>query len=99
MKISENKYLCHKKDNIKLVVIKINNTSVNVFSVQFSHSVVSNSMRLHEPQHARPPCPSLTPGVYPNSCPLISDTIQPSHLLSSPSPPDFRLSQHQGLFK
>ena len=38
-------------------------------SVQFSHSVVSNSLRLHEPQHARPPCPSPTPGVHPNSCP------------------------------
>ena len=33
-------------------------------SVQFSHSVVSNSLRPHELQHARPPCPSPTPGVY-----------------------------------
>ena len=39
-------------------------------SVQFSHSVVSDSLRPHEPQHARPPCPSPTPGVYSNSCPL-----------------------------
>ena len=39
------------------------------FSVQFSHSVVSNSLRPHESQHARPPCPSPTPGVYPKSCP------------------------------
>ena len=39
-------------------------------SVQFSHSVVSNSLRPHEPQHARPPCPSPTPGVCPNPCPL-----------------------------
>ena len=38
-------------------------------SVQFSHSVVSDSLRPHEPQHARPPCPSPTPGVYSNSCP------------------------------
>ena len=38
--------------------------------VQFSRSVVSNSLQPHEPQHARPPCPSPTPGVYPNSCPL-----------------------------
>ena len=38
-------------------------------SVQFSHSVVSDSMRPHESQHARPPCPSPTPGVYSNSCP------------------------------
>ena len=39
-------------------------------SVQFSHSVVCDSLRPHESQHARPPCPSPTPGVYPNSCPL-----------------------------
>ena len=39
-------------------------------SIQFSHSVVSNSLRPHEPQHARPPCPSPTPRVHPNSCPL-----------------------------
>ena len=39
-------------------------------SVQFSHSVVSDSLRPHELQHARPPCPSPMPGVYSNSCPL-----------------------------
>ena len=38
-------------------------------SIQFSHSVVSDSLRPHELQHARPPCPSQTPGVYSNSCP------------------------------
>ena len=41
----------------------------NIVSVQFSHSVVSNSLPPHESQHARPPCPSPTPGVYSNSCP------------------------------
>ena len=39
-------------------------------SVQFSRSVVSDSLRPHEPQHARPPCPSPTPGLHSNSCPL-----------------------------
>ena len=39
-------------------------------SVQFSRSVVSNSLRPHELQHTRPPCPSPTPRVHPNSCPL-----------------------------
>ena len=39
-------------------------------SVQFSHSVVSNSLRPHGLQHARPPCPSPTPRVYSNPCPL-----------------------------
>ena len=38
-------------------------------SVQFSCSVVSDSLQPHESQHARPPCPSPTPRVYPNSCP------------------------------
>ena len=40
-----------------------------ISSVLFSHSVMSDSLRPHESQHARPPCPSPTPGVYPNSCP------------------------------
>ena len=39
-------------------------------SVQFSRSVVSDSLRPHELQYARPPCPSPTPLVYSNSCPL-----------------------------
>ena len=38
-------------------------------SVQFSSSVVSDSLQPHESQHARPPCPSPTPRVYSNSCP------------------------------
>ena len=41
-----------------------------IVSVQFSHSVMSDSLWPHETQHARPPCPSPTPGVYSNSCPL-----------------------------
>ena len=40
-----------------------------LFSVQFSRSVVSDSLLPHESQHARTPCPSPTPGVHPNSCP------------------------------
>ena len=39
-------------------------------SVQFSHSVVSDSLQPHGQKYARPPCPSPTPRVYPNSCPL-----------------------------
>ena len=62
-------------------------------SVQFSHSVMSDSLWPHEPQHARPPCPSPTPGVYPNPCPLsrwccwiISSSVIPfSHLQSFPA--------------
>ena len=54
-------------------------------SVQFSHWVVSDSLRPHELQYARPPCPSPTPGVHPNPCPLyqwchptISSSVIPS---------------------
>ena len=44
--------------------------SIQFSSVQFSHSVVSDSSRPRELQHARPPCPSPIPGVHPNPCPL-----------------------------
>ena len=47
-------------------------------SVQFSHSFVSDSLRRHEPLHARLPCPSPTPGVYPN---LSIELVMPSHHL------------------
>ena len=57
-----------------LVSISLSSTSVSLFllckSVQFSGSVVSDSLQPHEPQRARPPCPSPTPGVHPNPCPL-----------------------------
>ena len=43
---------------------------LSCLSVQFSHSVMSDSLRPHGLQHARPPCPSPTPGVYSHSCPL-----------------------------
>ena len=66
-------------------------------SVQFSHSVVFNSLQPHEPQHARPPCPSPTPGVHPSH--WVSDAIQPSHPLVPPSLPTFSLPQHQDLFQ
>ena len=57
--------------------------------IQFSHSVVSNSFRPHEPQHARPPRPSPTPGVHPNPCPLSQwchPTSSSSVVLFSPCP-------------
>jgi len=75
---------------------------MNLFgSVQFSHSVVSNSLQPHEPGlfHTRPPCPSPIPWVYPNSCPLswwCHLTISSSATLFSSRP---QFSQHQGLFK
>ena len=68
-------------------------------SVQFSRSVVSDSLWPHELQHARPPCPSPTPGGHSDSRPSSQMAIQPSHPLSSPSPPAPNPSQHQSLFQ
>ena len=68
-------------------------------SVQFSLSVVSNSLWPHEFQHARPPCPSPTPGVHSNSCPSSRWCHLASHPLSSPSPPAPNPSQHHSLFQ
>ena len=71
-------------------------------SIQFSRSVVSNSLQPHELQHARPPCLSPTPGVHPNPCPLsqwchptISSSVVPfsSHLQSFPASGSFQMSQ------
>ena len=60
---------------------------------------MSDSLRPHGLQHARPPCPSPTPGACSNSRSSSQWAIQPSYPLSSPSPPAFNLSQHQGLFQ
>ena len=49
----------------------LGHVGVQFSSVQFSRSIMSDSLPPHESQHARPPCPSPTPGVYLNSCPLI----------------------------
>ena len=68
-------------------------------SVQFSRSVVTNSLQPHEPQHARPPCPSPTPGVHPNPSPLIwccHPTISSSVIPFSSCPQSFPVS---GLLK
>ena len=70
-------------------------SSPNLISVQFSHSVVSDSLQPHESQHARPPCPSPTPGVHSTHVNWVSDATQPSHPLSSPAPPAPNPSQHQ----
>ena len=75
----------------------------NLFSsVHFSCSVVSDSLRPHESQHARPPCPSPIPGVHPNSCPssrwchpAISSSVVPfsSCPQSLPASGSFPMSQ------
>ena len=73
--------------------------SNSIFTVKFSRSVVSDSLRPHELQHARPPCPSPTPGVTQTHVHRVGDAIQPSHPLSSPFPPAPNPSQHQNLFQ
>ena len=65
--------------------------------VQFSHSVMSDSLQPHGLQHARFLSPSAVPRAYSNSCPSSGYAIQPSYPLLSPSPPAFNLSPHQGL--
>ena len=65
------------------------------YSVQFSHSVMFDSLQCHEPQHARPPCPSPTPGVHPNPCPWSQwchPTISSSVIPFSSSPQSFPAS-------
>ena len=64
-------------------------------SVQFSRSVVSDSLWPHELQHAWPPCPSPTPRVYPNPCPSSQwchPTISSSVVPFSSCPPSFPAS-------
>ena len=76
---------------------------VIISSVQFSRSVVSNSLQPHESQHTRPPCPSPTPGVHPDSrpssrwChPAISSSVVlfSSWPQSLPASESFPMSQH-----
>ena len=73
-----------------------------LYSVQFNHSVMSDSLPPHGLQHARPPCPSPTPGAYSDSCPLsqwchptISSSVVPFSFCpqSFPAPGSFPMSQ------
>ena len=73
-----------------------------ITSVQFSCSVISDSLRPHEPQHTRHPCPSPTPGVHTNPCPLswrchpaISSSVVPfsSRPQFFPASGSFQMSQ------
>ena len=76
--------------------------AVQFNSVHFSHSVVSDSLQPHKPQHARPPCPSPNPRVHPNTCPLcwwchptISSSVVPFSSCPQSFPPSgsFQMSQ------
>ena len=87
---------------INYLVLDIALSFTYYLSVQFSHSVVSDSLQSHEPQHVRPLCPSPTPGVHPNSRPLsrwchpaISSSVIPfsSCPQSFPASGSFPMSQ------
>ena len=76
-----------------------NESTLHIFSIKFSHSVMSDSLWPYEPQHARPPCPSPTSGVHPNPCPssrwchlTISSSVVPfsSCLQSFPASGSFQ---------
>ena len=74
-------------------------------TIQFSHSVVSGSLRPHEPQHTRPPCPSPTPRVHPNPCLLswwchpLTITVPLTQWTRTPQPRVFVLDFLPQLFK
>ena len=85
---------CHR-DRGKVTKHKHPNGTVS----QFSRSVVSDSLRPHESQHARPPVHHQPPEFSQTHLHRVGDAIQPSHPLSSPSPPAPSPSRHQSLFQ
>ena len=97
--------LFHHRKETPFLMISLPQTislQIQFSSVQFRHSVVSNSLRPHESQHTRPPCPSPTPGVYSNPCPssrwchlTISSSVVPfsSCPQSLPASGSFPMSQ------
>ena len=80
-------------EDIMLSDMSDRESQISFSSVQFNHSVVFDSLRSHESQHSRPLCPSPTPGVHPNSCPLsrwchpdISSSVIPFSSCPQPLP-------------
>ena len=95
-------YLVAMEFLIGKLLIRSRYGSLQFSSVQFSRSVVSNSLQPHGLQHASPPCPSPIPGAYSNSSPLsqwrhptISSSVIPfsSHLQSFSASGSFPMSQ------
>ena len=90
------------EENLTISIFHVPLLKFYTVTVQFSRSVVSDSLQPHGLQHAKPPCPSPTPGAYSNSCPLswwchptISSSVIPfsSHLQSFLASGPFPMSQ------
>ena len=92
-------YISKRFSSLRFISFMGRKENYKTNTVQFSCSVMSNSLEPHGLQHASLPCPSPTPGLIQTHVPRVSDAIQPSHPLSSLSPPVFNLSQHQCLFQ
>ena len=82
-----------------MLVSDIHEYGSAISSFQFSCSIVSDSLQPHESQHTRPPYPSPTLEFTQTHVHRVGDVIQPSHPLSSLSPPAPNPSQHQSLFQ
>ena len=93
------KYLVHSWPSIDNFFFFLGQRVLYHSSVQFSHSVVSDSLRPHGLQHPGLPVHHQLPEFTQTHVHWVGDAIQPSHPLLSPSPPALNLSQHQGLFK
>ena len=82
-RVALSKYTYISDFTLEIIDIRVGLNLLSISAVQFSRSVKSDSLRPHEPQHARPPCPSPTPRVYPNSCPLMPGS-SPSRIQGNP---------------
>ena len=77
----------------------MDDSSPLLLNVMIQFSSVQLLSRVRGLKHTRLPCPTPTPELTQTHVRQVSDAIKPSHPLSSPSPPAFNLSQHQGLFQ
>ena len=90
-------YVCIKYINRCIYLVKYH--ILNYLSVQFSHSVVSDSLQPHESQHARPPCPSPTPGVIESVMPSSHLILCRPLLLLLPMSPSIRVFSNESTLR
>ena len=107
--INLNEKVKHRKQNCKFkclvktadlnISLGLTSFFLSLSSVQFSHSVVSDALRPHGLQHSRPPCPSPTPGVYSNPCPLSQRCLCHPLLLPPSIFPSIRLFSNESALR